>query len=204
MIKLVLVLGAIGHLICGFTDCLFTYGPNGKISLGGFKDYDKASSMMEGMSLKKLMLGIVLGVITLIISAFGYLGLCEWMKSFSPVYSVIMYISGVIYLLTIVAHHVFCGTAEWFFVRLGRTKQALDAVMDFFKGTLITMYIGYASMFVYSLALLIAVVTSKTTLPVWACIFNTIPLFLALMPTKLPAKGNIAGVVMFVGLAILI
>lgn len=37
-------------------------------------------------------------------------------------------------------------------------------------------------------------------LPPWACVFNTLPLMLILTPTRLPAKGNIAGAIMFAGL----
>ena len=36
------------------------------------------------------------------------------------------------------------------------------------------------------------VVTCKTVIPRWACVFNTLPAFLILAPTKIPAKGNIA------------
>ena len=47
-------------------------------------------------------------------------------------------------------------------------------------------------------------VTGKTALPRWACVFNTLPAFLILAPTKIPAKGNIANAFMFLGLAVLL
>jgi len=59
-------------------------------------------------------------------------------------------------------------------------------------------------MVVFAVAFLIAVITGKTTLPVWACIFNLIPLAIVIMPTKLPAKANVIGAIMFVGLIFLI
>lgn len=37
-----------------------------------------------------------------------------------------------------------------------------------------------------------------------ACVFNTLIAMILLLPTKLPAKGNIAGLVMFLGLIFLI
>lgn len=43
------------------------------------------------------------------------------------------------------------------------------------------------------------VVTGKTYIPRWACVFNTLPVFLILAPTKIPAKGNIANAFMFLG-----
>jgi len=47
-------------------------------------------------------------------------------------------------------------------------------------------------------------VTGKTSLPAWACIFNLLPLAIVILPTKLPAKANVIGVIMFAGLIFLI
>ena len=37
-----------------------------------------------------------------------------------------------------------------------------------------------------------------------ACVVNTLPVVLLISPTKIPAKGNVAGAIMFLGLAILL
>ena len=66
------------------------------------------------------------------------------------------------------------------------------------------MYLGYLGMLVFAAAFLIAVVTGRTALPVWACIFNLIPLAIVIMPTKLSAKANVIGAIMFTGLIFLI
>ena len=36
--KFMLLLGLIGHIFCGASDCLLTYAPNGKVNLTDFKD----------------------------------------------------------------------------------------------------------------------------------------------------------------------
>lgn len=198
--KLLLLSAMLGHILCGFTDCLFTYGPNGKVDLSSLKDYEKAHKNFEGMSLKNLMLGMILGVLALTVSVFGYIGLADWMSDFSKTSAMIMYIATIVYFVPIASHHVFCGTVEWFFVKLGRTRQALQAVSEFFQKTAITMYVGYLGLLVFAVTFFIAVVTGQSDLPRWACIFNTLPIFIVLAPTKLPAKGNIAGAVMFLGL----
>ena len=59
-------------------------------------------------------------------------------------------------------------------------------------------------MLVFAAAFFIAVVTGKTSLPAWACIFNLLPLAIVILPTKLPAKANVIGVIMFAGLLFLI
>lgn len=198
--KLLLLTAMAGHILCGITDCLFTYGTKGKVDLTTLNDYDKAYKNFEGMSLKNIMLGMQLGVLALIMSVFGYIGLVDWMSSFSKASAIIMYIAAIVYFLPIVSHHVFCGTVEWFFVRMGRSKEALEAVSEFFKKTALTMYVGYLGLLVFAVTFFVAVVTGQTDLPRWACVFNTLPLFIILLPTKLPAKGNIAGAVMFLGL----
>ena len=66
------------------------------------------------------------------------------------------------------------------------------------------MYAGYFALLVFAVSFFVAVVTGNTSLPRWACIFNTFPVFIALAPTKLPAKGNIAGAIMFLGLMFMI
>jgi len=78
------------------------------------------------------------------------------------------------------------------------------AVLKFQKKTLITSIVGYIGIIAFAGALFAAVASGVTPLPRWCCIFNTIPAALLLMPTKLPAKGNLAGAVMFLGLIIMI
>lgn len=66
------------------------------------------------------------------------------------------------------------------------------------------MYISYIGLLIFAITFFIAVISGITSLPKWAAIFNTIPLFLIIVKTKLPAKGNIAGAIMFLGLILLI
>ena len=40
-------------------------------------------------------------------------------------------------------------------------------------------------------------------MPRWACIFNLLPLAVVTLPTKLPAKANVIGAGMFLGLLFL-
>jgi hypothetical protein len=204
MFKFLLLLASIGHIICGITDCLFAYGPNGKVELGKLDDYDKISNDLEGMSLKQLVAGMLIGVISLTAAFFGYMALCDWMYQFSHVGSIIMYISSAIYLLMIVCHHIQCGTVEWFFVKQGRTRDALDNVTDYFKTTSLTMVFGYLGLLVFAITFFVIVVMDATDLPRWACIANTLPLYIIIAPTKLPAKGNIAGAAMWLALFLII
>ena len=198
------LLAVIGHILCGVSDCLLTYAPNGKVSLTDFKDYNKSSVSFKSMPLRNLNIAMLLGFIAMVLEIFGYLEICNWIHNYSTTLYWIMYSSTLIMFVSLTLHHLFCCLCEWFFVRLNLTKEALNSVWDFFKTTVYTMYTGYLAMLVFSIAFFIAVVTDITSLPRWACIFNLLPLAIVTLPTKLPAKANVMGVVMFIGLLILI
>ena len=90
------------------------------------------------------------------------------------------------------------------YVRLGRTDDARQAVLEFQSKTIVTMITGYLGLAVFLITLFVMAVTGETSLPRWACVLNTLPVMAVLMLTKLPAKGNIAGAVMFLGLFFLL
>ena len=77
-------------------------------------------------------------------------------------------------------------------------------IVEFFKKTSITMYACYLGILIFSVSFFVAVVAGHTSLPQWGCIFNFIPLFVALVLFKTPGAGNLAGAVMFLGLFLLI
>ena len=203
-IKIFLIMALIGHILCGISDCLLTYAPNGKVDLTNFKNYEKSKVSFKRMPLRNLSVAMLLGVCAMTLEIFGYVALCDWMRQYSETYYLIMLCSTLVMFINLALHHLFCCLVEWFFVKLNLTKEALDAVWDFFKTTCYTMYLGYLGMLAFAISFLIPVVTSKTSLPAWACIFNLLPLAVVILPTKLPAKANVIGVLMFAGLIFLI
>lgn len=205
MLKTVLFIAMLGHLLCGVCDCLLSYSPSGRLNLvGALKDANRMREVFKDMPLSWPLASILLGVLAITVFGFGYLELSKWMYSFSKTASIVMYISSVVFLVFIVVHHIICGLVEWFYIKLGRTDEVRATVLEFQVKTIATMIIGYLGLVVYLAALLAMVVSGKTSLPQWACIFNTLPLMLPLAVTKLPAKGNIAGALMYLGLFILI
>jgi hypothetical protein len=149
-------------------------------------------------------ISIMLGVYAITVFGFGYLELSKWMGQYSTAASIVMFISAMVFLISIVVHHVICGVVEWFYIKLGRTDEARNVVLEFQMKTIATMVVGYLGLAAFVITLFLMVVSGRTTLPQWACVFNTLPLMVVLAPTKLPAKGNIAGAIMFIGLLILI
>ena len=203
--KTVLLIAFIGHVLCGICDCLLSYSPNGRLDLkGALKSPEKMREVFKDYPIKWSLLSIMLGVYAITAFGFGYLALSRWMEQYSDTASAVMYISAVVFLISIVVHHIICGLVEWLYVKLGRTDEARDAALEFQKKTIATMVVGYLGLAAFVITLFIMVITGKTSLPQWACIINTLPLMIILLPTKLPAKGNIAGALMFFGLLVLL
>ena len=205
MLKIVLFIALIGHILCGICDCLLSYSPSGRLDLkGALKSSDKMNEVFKDYPIKWSLVSIMLGVFAIAMFGFGYLELSKWMEEYSKVASLIMYISAIVFLIPIVVHHIICGLVEWLYVRLGKTDEAREVALEFQMKTIATMIVGYLGLAVFLVTLFIMVVTGKTSLPQWACVLNTLPLMLVLAPTKLPAKGNIAGTIMYLGLFILL
>ena len=80
-----------------------------------------------------------------------------------------MLVSTVLFVVPIVTHHIICGLVEWFYIKLGRTDEARELVLDFQKKTIVTMIAGYLGELIFLICLFIQVVSGKTALPQWTC-----------------------------------
>ena len=204
MMKIAMLAALIGHILCGISDCLLSYSKSGRLNLKEITDPDKMSEMFENMPLSFPLASMLLGTAAITMFSFGYFALSYWMSDFSKTASNIMFISSVVFLIPIVTHHVFCGVVEWIYIRLGRTKAVREAVLEMQIKTIATMVVGYLGLLTFMVTLFIMIVMGNTGLTAWACVFNTFVVMIGLAPTKLPAKGNIAGAIMYLGLLILI
>jgi len=201
--KILYLVAIAGHLLCGVTDCLMTYLPKGRFRFEDMKDNEKLSAAFEGMPLRQPLLAMLLGCMAMFMFFFGYMALCDWMRPYSEISAALMRVGcGMVFTFGM-AHHVFCGVPEWLYIRLGRTQEALKIINEFFKKTSITMFVCYLGFLVFGVTFFAAVVSGVTPLPRWACVFNILPLMLALMPTRVGGFGNWAGAIMFLSLFIM-
>ena len=203
-VKIMFLIAAAGHLLCGYTDCLMTYLPNGRFRFEDMKDNEKLSAVFKGMPLKNSLMSMLLGCLAMFLIFFGYIALCRWMKQYSEICAVLMLIgSGMVFTFGM-AHHILCGVPEWLYVRLGRTEDARQIIVELFKKTSITLVMCYLGFLIFGISMFVPVVFGWTALPVWACVFNVLPLMLILFPTRIGGSGNWAGAIMFIGLLFLI
>ena len=87
MMKVLLILACIAHILCGYSDCLLSYGKKGRLNLKEIKDPEKMAKMFEAMPLWQPMVSIILGTFSITAFAFGYLALASWMHRYDNVVS---------------------------------------------------------------------------------------------------------------------
>ena len=162
MIKIAMLAALIGHILCGVCDCLLSYSKSGRLDLKEIKDPDKMSKMFEDMPLSFPLASMLLGTFAITMFGFGYFALSDWISDFSKTASAIMYVSSVIFLIPIVTHHVFCGVVEWIYIRLGRTNDVREAVLEMQKKTIATMFVGYLGLLAFMIALFVMIVSGNT------------------------------------------
>ena len=203
-IKILMLIAVLGHILCGICDCLLIYTPSGKFEFQLMKDNGKMQEAFRTMPLRNPMLSMLLGVLALLMSCGGYFALCLWMRRFSVTASVIMLAAAAVFFIPGTAHHVICGVAEWFYIRMGMTEEAREAITEFFGKTSVTMIACYLGLIVYSVALFVMVVTGATTLPSWAAVFNIMLIASVLFPLRFGGEGNYAGAVLVLGVVFLV
>lgn len=148
------------------------------------------------------MISMVLGTFAMTAAFPGYLALSRWMEGLSEICGALMLAGSILFLLPGIAHHVFCGVVEWFYIRLSKTDEARELIVEFFQKTSVAMYVCYAGLLLFSIALFAAVVMGKTSLPRWMCLCNALPLFLVLAPFRIVGTGNLVNAAVMFGLAL--
>lgn len=204
LIKTFMAIACVGHVLCFFCDRAITYTPNGRFGFSDLKDNAKMSALFEGVSQKNQLFSILGGVAALSMTNLGYIAIYEYISDYSAVYSTILLISIILFMVSGTAHHVFCGAIEWFYVKLGRTEEARTVIVDFFKSTISTMYVCFLGVMLFSVTFIIAIASGSTGLPHFACIFNHITFFLLLLPFRVVGSFNLAGAATFLSLLVVL
>lgn len=192
----------LGHLLCWQCDCLLTFTPDGVLNLKYLDDNEKLAALFRNLPLKRVELSMLLGVLALFLCAFGFYGLAYWIYPYARICAYIMGISAAVFFFPGIAHHVFCGVIEWFYIKSGCTEQARQDILLFFRRTAVTMVVCYIGLFVFALTLGITIATGSTPLPRLCCLINPIPLFIILTICKVHCAGNLGNALFFLSMLI--
>ena len=85
-----------------------------------------------------------------------------------------------------------------------KTEEARAAIVEFFQKSAVTMAVCYAGLLLFAVSFFLAVAAGITSLPRWACLCNTLPLFLAAAAFRIVGTGNLVNAGMFLGLIFLL
>ena len=194
ILKLMLLLGIIGHACNMYCDRILSIFPNGQLKLENFKDLtneEKMAHLLEGVSPKIPMRSAILGAFSLFLQFLGYFSLSAYIYGHSRLYGSILFVSIAFFIVLGTAHHVKYALTEYVFLKLGRDTKAHGLMLDLLNSAPITKscYIVY---FLFVITLIVAIVTGIAAFPLWAVIFTILPIFILLFPFRIIGTLHIA------------
>lgn len=194
ILRIMLVLGIIGHALNMYCDRILSIFPNGTITLTDFKtifEGDRLAKLFDGVSAKIPMRSAILGAFAIFLEFFGYFSMTAYMYGQSKVYGSIMFVAIALFNIIAVAHHVKYGLVEYVFIKLGRDDKAKALMKDLFNSAPITKvcYLGY---FAFIVTLIVAIITGVAAFPLWALIFTILPIFIIMFPLRIIGTMHIA------------
>ena len=143
LLKCLLPLACAAHLALLYCDRIITLLDGGRFDFRLLNDNEKLSAVMGATPTERPLRSMVLGAFAMTAAMPAYLALGAWVLPQSPVCGALMLADGILFLLPGVAHHVFCGAVEWFYLHMNKTEEARAAIVEFFKKTSVTMYVCY-------------------------------------------------------------
>lgn len=196
VLKLMLVMGMIGHAINMYCDRILSIFPNGTISFQNIKDIgkgDMAAKIMDGVSEKVPMRSAVWGAFALVLQFFGYSALAIYTYEKAPVYGIIMLLSVIFFCIVGAAYHVKCAFSEYIFLKMGRDEKAKEMMLALLNEAPI-LRVCMVALFVFIVTLIIAIVTGAIGFPMWAVVFTIVPIFIIMLPFKIIGTLHIAAI----------
>lgn len=138
LLKCLLPLACAVHLALLYCDRIITLLDGGRFDFRLLNN-KKLSAVMGATPTERPMRSMVLGAFAMTAAMPAYLALGAWVLPQSPVCGALMLADGILFLLPGVAHHVFCGAVEWFYLHMNKTEEARAAIVEFFKKTSVTL-----------------------------------------------------------------
>lgn len=197
ILRIMLVLGMIGHALNMYCDRILSIFPNGKLTLDSIKSIEhdgKMKKLMEGVSANIPLRSAFLGAFALFFEFLGYFALIMYMYGQSKIYGVLMFVAVSFFIVIGTAHHVKTALVEYVFIKLDRDTRANKLMLDLFTSAPITRmcFVGYLA---FVIILIVSIVTGAAGFPIWAVIFTVLPIFIILFPFRIIGTLHIAAMV---------
>lgn len=197
ILRIMLVLGMIGHALNMYCDRILSIFPNGKLTLDSIKtieDDGKMAKLLEGVSASVPLRSAFLGAFALFFEFLGYFALIMYMYGQSRIYGAAMFVAVSFFTIIGTAHHVKTALVEYVFIKLDRDTRANKLMLDLFNSAPVTRmcFVGYLT---FVVILIVSIVTGAAGFPIWAVIFTVLPVFIILFPFRIIGTLHIAAMV---------
>lgn len=196
-IKTLLIIGAIGNVLCWIGDVLLSVFPGATSGL-------TVDPVWANAPVWRFTLSAILGSIAMVCVLSGFYGIYRLIKNNNPKLSLVFLIGAMLGCIPGAVFHCLCTTVAWFYAKMGGSSQAETIVMEFFIQHSLIMILCSIGLVVSSILLFILILKEKTSLPRWAAIFNIITMLIVGGVFKpfitIPGTMNLGGLFMFVGL----
>ena len=206
IIRLLLVLGILGHAITLYCDRILSIFPHGRLMLKNIqklRESNFAANLMEGVSPRVPLRSGVLGVFSIVLEFCGYSAMAAYVFQQTRVFGVILFYCTVYSCIVSSAYHLKCGLAQYVFLKYNRTEQAKTIILDLMDcGPALRSC--FVTLLAYMVVLFAAIVTGAIGFPVWAVIFTILPLFAALYPFQIIGTLHIAAMLSMLAWILLI
>ena len=133
IIRLLLVLGILGHAINLYCDRILSIFPHGRLMLKNIqklRESNFAANLMEGVSPRVPLRSGVLGVFSIVLEFCGYSAMAAYVFQQTRVFGVILFYCTVYSCIVSSAYHLKCGLAQYVFLKYNRTEQAKTIILD--------------------------------------------------------------------------
>lgn len=206
VLKLMLLMGILGHAGNMYCDRILSIFPNGTLKLANMnkiKEDGYAAKLMEGVSPDVPLRSGVLGVFSIVLEYFGYLALATYTYQRAPVFGVIMFLGMTFTCIVSSAYHLKCCLAEYVFMKFGRDAKARDMMLDIMScGS--ALRLCYLGLLAYIITLIVAILTGAIGFPIWALIFTILPIFIVMFPLQIVGTLHIGAMVSMLAWMLLI
>ena len=201
--KILILTGALGYALCLAADFVLEFVNGARLTMESFVDYETFFRLTEGVSSGRFAVSGILGLCSMILIALGMVGLYELAKTSAPVLSEIVLIGGIGSAVLGGGFHILYTIEPWLFLTLGRSEEAFAVVQQFVSAHGIIFVLNPVFNTLMSVPLFIILVSKKTDLPRWSCVFNLVLLFFILNAFHVPGATSIAGILMCAGVFVL-
>ncbi len=185
------------------SDYMIGFLPGGILTGAALADMQILPSVLENAPLWRFTSSAIIQSLGMVLVMFGYFAIYFLLKS-NKILSALSLFGGIMGAIMGVVYHTIYVIAVWVYIQSGMSEESFILLTGIFEPNSLLMTICGMGFTLLGIVLFIAVITGKTTLPKWACIFNMMIVYVIINFFEFPGHLSTGCIVMFTALLIFI